>query len=70
MSKVLGPCKSSSVTEASDTCCIDSETPLEIVNSVRGMLNSGMTLNCTVNVNVNSEKKVIRLCSSSVFICL
>ena len=56
MSKVLGPCKSSSVTEASDTCSIDSETRLEIVNSVRGMLNSGMTLNCTVNIISNSEK--------------
>ena len=56
MSKVLGPCTSSSVTEASDTGSIDSETSLEIVKSVRGMLNSGMSLNCTVDVNVNSEK--------------
>ena len=46
MSKVLGPCKSSSVTEAIDTGSIDSETRLEIVNSVRVMLNSGMSLNC------------------------
>ena len=45
MSKVLGPCTSSSVTEASDTSSVDSETLFEVVNSVRGMLNSGMTLN-------------------------
>ena len=51
MSKVLGPCRpctSSSVTEASDTGSKDSETQIKIVNSVRGMLNSGMSLNCTV----------------------
>ena len=57
MLKILGPCTSSGVTEASDTGGIDSETQSEIVNnSVRGMLNSGMSLNCTVNVNLNSEQ--------------
>ena len=57
MSKILGPCTSSGVTEASGTGGIDSETQSEIVNNgVRGMLNSGMSLNCTVNVNVNSEQ--------------
>ena len=56
MSKILEPCTHSSVTEATNTGSIDSETPLEIVSSVRGMLNSGMSLNCNVNVNVNSEK--------------
>jgi len=51
VSKILGPCTSS------DTGGIDSETQSEIVNNgVRGMLNSGMSLNCTVNVNVNSEQ--------------
>ena len=55
MSKIVGPCTSSGVTEASDTGGIDSETQSEIVNNgVRGMLNSGIRLNCTVNVNVNS----------------
>ena len=48
MSKVLGSCTSSSVTEASDTASIDSELQLEIVNSVRGMLNSGMSLKYNV----------------------
>lgn len=44
MSKILGPCTSSGVTEASDTGSIDSETQSEIVNNgVRGMLNSGMS---------------------------
>ena len=57
MSKILAPCTSSGVTEASDTGGIDSETQSEIVNNgVRGMLNSGIRLNCTVNVNVNSEQ--------------
>ena len=49
MLKVLGPCTSNSVTEASDTCRIDSESQLDFVNSVLVMLNSGMSLNCTVN---------------------
>lgn len=57
MSKILGPCTYSDVTEASDSGSIDSETQSEIVNNgVRGMLNPGMSLNCTVNVNVNSEQ--------------
>lgn len=57
MSKIRGPCTYSGVTEASDSGGIDSETQSEIVNNgVRGMLNSGMSLICTVNVNVNSEQ--------------
>ena len=57
MSKIRGPCTYSGVTEASDTGGIDPETQSAIVNNgVRGMLNSGMSLNCTVNVNVNSER--------------
>ena len=49
------PCTSSSVTEASGSGSTVSETP-EIVNSARGMFNSGTFLNCTVNVNVNSKQ--------------
>jgi len=57
VSKILGPCTSSGVTEASDSGGIDSETQSDIVNNgVQGMLNSGMSLNCTLNVNVNSEQ--------------
>ena len=52
---LLGPCTSRSVTEASGTGSTVSET-LEIVNSARGMFNSGTFLNCTVNVNVNSKQ--------------
>ena len=55
VSNLLGPCTSSSVTEASGSGSTVSET-LEIVNSARGMFNSGTFLNCTVNVNVNSKQ--------------
>ena len=52
---LLGRCISRSVTEASGSGSTVSES-LEIVNSARGMLNSGSFLNCTVNVNVNSKQ--------------
>ena len=55
MSNLLGPCTSSSVTEASGTGSTVSET-LEIVNSARGMFNSGTFFNGKVNVNVNSKQ--------------
>ena len=53
MFNLLGPYTNSSVTEASGSTV--SET-LEIVNSARGMFNSGTFLNCTVHVNVNSKQ--------------
>ena len=55
MSKLLGPCTSRSVTEATS---ISSEL-LECESSVRGILNelnSGKFLNCNVNVNVNYKE--------------
>ena len=52
---LLGRCISRSVTEASGSGSTVSES-LEIVNSARGMFNSGSFLNCTVNVNVNSKQ--------------
>ena len=55
VSNLFGPCTSSSVTEASGSGSTVSET-LEIVNSARGMFNSGTFLNCTVNVNANSKQ--------------
>ena len=55
VSNLLGPCTSSSVTEASGSGSTVSET-LEIVNSARGMFNSGTFLNCTVNVNVHRKQ--------------
>ena len=55
VSKLLGPCTSSSATETTST----SSELLEGESSVRGMLdqlNSGMFLNCNVNVNVNCKE--------------
>ena len=55
VSKLLGLCTSSSVTETTST---RSEL-LEGESSVRGVLdqlNSGMFLNCNVNVNVNCKE--------------
>ena len=72
VSKLLGPCTSSSVTETTST----SSELLEGESSVRGMLdqlNSGMSLNCNVNVNVNCIEwlflswKSIKICSSNTF---
>ena len=57
VSNLLGPCTSSSVTEASGTGSTVSETLEIIKNSAREMFNSGTFLNCTVNVNVNSKQK-------------
>ena len=68
----LKPCTSSSVTETTST----SSELLEGESSVRGMLdqlNSGMFLNCNVNVNVNCKEwlflswKSINICSSTAF---
>ena len=67
MSKALGPSTSSSVTEASDTGSIDSETQLEI-NSVRGMLNSGMSLNCNVRLKIRSIKALFKFCIRHLFV--
>ena len=55
VSKLLGLCTSSSVTETTST----SSELLEGESSVRGILdqlNSGMFLNCNVNVNVNCKE--------------
>ena len=55
VSKPLGSCSSSSVTETTST----SSELLEGESSVRGMLNqrnSGMFLNCNVNANVNYKE--------------
>ena len=55
VSKLLGLCTSSSVTETTST----SSELLEGESSVRGMLdqlNSGMFLNCNVNVDFNCEE--------------
>ena len=55
VSKLLGPCTSSSVTE---TTSISSEL-LEGEGSVRGMLDqlkSGMFLNCNVSVDFNCKE--------------
>ena len=68
MSKALGPSTSSSVTEASDTGSIDSETQLEIVNSVRGMLNSGMSLNCNVRLKIRSINALFKFCIRHLFV--
>ena len=72
VSKLLGPCTSTSVTETTST----SSELLEGESSVRGMLdqlNSGMFLNCNVNVNVNCKEwlflswKSINICSRTAF---
>ena len=72
VSKLLGPCTSSSVTETTST----SSELLEGEGSVRGMLdqlNSGMFLNCNVSVNFNCKEwwlqswKSINICSSTAF---
>ena len=56
MCKEVGiDCISRNVTEVRGSGSTVSES-LEIVNSARGMLNSGRLLNCTVNVNVNSKQ--------------
>ena len=55
MSKLLGPCTSSGVTETTST----SSELLEGESGVRGMLNqlnSGIFLSCNVNVNVNCKE--------------
>ena len=55
VSKLLGPCTSSSVTETTST----SSELLEGEGSVRGMLdqlNSGMFLNCNVSVNFHCKE--------------
>ena len=55
VSELLGLCTSSNVTETTST----SSELLEGESSVRGMLdqlNSGMFLNCNVNVNVNCKE--------------
>ena len=59
VSNLLGPCTSSSVTKACGSGSTVSET-LEIVNSARGMFNSGTFLN--VNANNRSDKALFQMC--------